>query len=134
MSKPREIWWAYAKAMIRAYPKRKQEYDAIHTQTVTADLSGMPRGGGASRTTEMIALRQLPQTHQKEYDAVHKAITITRRRPDGEARLKVIDLVYWKKTHNIAGAAQQVPCHEKTAKTYHRDFIYLVADCYGLMK
>lgn len=133
MSKPREIWWAYAKAMIRAYPTRKKEYDALHAQTVTADLSGMPRGGGASRTTETIALRQLPPTRQREYDAVRKAINITRRKPDGAARLKVIELVYWKKSHNIAGAALKIPCHEQTAKDYHRDFIYLVADCYGLL-
>lgn len=133
MSKTREIWWAYAKAMIKVYPQRKAEYAALHTQTVTADLSGMPRGGGASRSTELIAMRELSPTKQKEYDAVRKAINITKRRKNGRDRLKVIEMVYWKQSKTIAGAAMMIPCHQRTAEQYHREFVYLVGKCYGLL-
>lgn len=131
MSKPRERWWPYAKNMIRAYPELKQEYEALHSQAVTADLSGVPHGGGASRTTEMIALRQLPETAQKEYDAVTKAIEITKKKPGGEHRIAVVDLVLMKGTHTIAGAAAKLHCSTETASNYHREFIYLVGYCYG---
>ena len=60
MSSPRYGWWSYAKAMIRAYPQLHREYEQLHSQKVTASISGMPGGGGASRTTEDIALRRLP--------------------------------------------------------------------------
>lgn len=130
MSKPRERWWGYVKNMIRAYPALKQQYDALHTQTVTADLSGLPRGGGAARTTEMIALRQLPPGDQRDYEAITKAIEITRQMPNGNTILKIIDLVYWKGRCDLDGAAEAVHVAEITAKRYHGDFIRLVWRCY----
>ena len=42
MSKPRYRWWGYIRNVIRAYPELKKEYDALHQQSVTANLSGMP--------------------------------------------------------------------------------------------
>lgn len=132
MSKPREYWWSYAKAMVRAYPALKQEYDALHRQTVTANLSDMPRGGSASRTTEDIALRQLPPAKQREYDSVTQAIAITRSFPNGDIRLGIIDLVLWKKTHTIDGAALRLGCSQATAWRYHRDFIKLVGKFHKL--
>lgn len=130
MSKPRERWWGYVKNMIRAYPILKEQYEALHTQTVTADLSGMPRGGGASRTTEMIALRQLPPGDQRDYEAVSEAIEVTRQMPDGNTILKIIDLVYWKKRCNLDGAAMVAHVSTATAKRYHGRFVRLVWNCH----
>ena len=132
MSKPRYIWWSYAKAMIRQFPELKREYDDLHQQNITASMTGMPGGGGASRTTETIALKQLPPTKQKEYDSVEKAIRHTRRMPNGKDRLKVIKLVYWGEQLTIEGAAQRIPCSKETAWRYHRDFVRLVGKCHGL--
>ena len=78
MSSPRYGWWSYAKAMIRSYPQLHREHEALHSQKITASISGMPGGGGASRTTEDIALRKLPGTKQAEHDAVAKAIELTK--------------------------------------------------------
>ena len=132
MSTPRYIWWSYAKAMTRQYPSLKQEYEDLHQQNVTASMSGVPGGGSASRTTEKVALRQLPATKQREFDAVDKAIQATRKMPNGKERMKVISLVYWKEGLTIEGAAQRIPCSKETAWRYHRDFVRLVGKKYGL--
>ena len=47
MSRPRYGWWGYIKNVIRAYPELKREYNALHEQSVTANVSGLPGGGGA---------------------------------------------------------------------------------------
>ena len=132
MSKPREYWWSYAKAMIRAYPNLKRQYDELHKTQVTANMSGMPGGGGASRTVEQIAIRQLPPCKQREYDSVSKAISRTKLMQNGKERLAVIDLVLWRQTHTIEGAAMHLHISQAQAWRFHRDFIYLVGKYYGL--
>ena len=132
MSTPRYIWWSYAKAMIRQYPLLKTEYEDLHRQNVTASMTGLPGGGSASRTTEKVALRQLPAIKQREFDAVDMAIQATRKMPNGKDRMKVISLVYWKEGLTIEGAAQRIPCSKETAWRYHRDFVRLVGKKYGL--
>lgn len=133
MSKPRYDWWGYVKGMIRRYPALAEEYKELHTQTVTADISGMPRGGGAGRTTEMIAIRELPSTRQREYESVRQAIRITNRMPNGFDRIKLIELVFWRQSHTLEGAAMCIPCSYRQARRYHTDFIFAVAKAYGLM-
>lgn len=133
MSKPRYHWWAYAKAMVRMYPQLKQEYDALHAQRVTADPDNLPSGkGGISRAVEITALRQLPPARQAEYDAVTQAIELTKERQNGTDRLALIDLVFWKGTHNLEGAALKLYVSYETARRYHGDFLRLVGFCRGL--
>lgn len=133
MSKPRNPWWGYVKNIIRAYPELRREYEDLHCQSVTADMSGMPRGGGVSRGIEAIAVRELPKPKQVEFDAVRKAIEGTRRVKAGADRLKLIDLVFWKQSHTLSGAALAVNISYDTAINYHGDFIMLVAFCRGLI-
>lgn len=133
MSKPRYDWWSYAKGMIRRYPQLKQEYEELHTSSMIADYSGNPHGSGASRTTECIALRELPTTSQREYEAVRRAIETTKQYKNGRQRMQIVQLVFWKRSHTIEGAAQQIPCSEITARRWHGDFIRMVAKFYGLM-
>ena len=87
MSKPRYKWWGYIKNVIRAYPGLKKEYDALHEQSVTANTSGMPGGGEVSRGTENIAIRELPYTKQREYEAVRRAVEQTNMLKNGDQRL-----------------------------------------------
>ena len=133
MSKPRYHWWAYAKAMVRLYPQLKREYDALHTQKVTADPERIPGGrGGVSRAVEITALRQLPPARQAEYDAVTQAIELTKKRQNSADRLALIDLVFWKGTHKLEGAAMKLYISDSTARRYHTDFLRLVGFCRGL--
>lgn len=70
----------------------------------------------------------------QEYEAVRAAIEQTERMRGGHDRLRVVELVYWKRVKcNIAGAALQIPCSEKTAQRWHGDFIRAVAQNFGLL-
>ena len=133
MSRPRYDWWPYVKGMIRRYPQLKERHDDLHSTPITASLTGMPHGYGASRKTELIAVRELPSTSQREYEAVRRAIETTERYRNGLDRLSVIDRVYWKQTHTLTGAALMVPCGWRTAARWHGEFIRMVASYYGLM-
>lgn len=65
--------------------------------------------------------------------AVQRAIDQTMKLDNGQDRLRVVDLVFFKQTHTLEGAALMVPCHYETARHWHTDFIKLVAKEYGLM-
>ena len=133
MSKPREIWWGYVKAMIRRYPALKKEYDSLHTPSLAVNLTGMPSGHGLpSNPVEQTVLRDLPPTKQKEFEAVQEAIKATLRMYGGAERLKLIDLVFWQRSHTIDGAAMAINISERTARRWHTTFIYLTAEKYGL--
>lgn len=119
--------------MIRAYPARKREYEELHQQSMTAQMTGMPGGGGVSRATENIAVRELPYTKQREYEAVKRAVEITMNLPNGSQRMKIIDLVYWKRSHTVEGAAMKVGYSTDRGKQLHGEFVRLVAKNYGLM-
>lgn len=133
MSTPRYDWWPYVKGMIRRYPQLQEEYDALHSQSVTANYSGMPRGGGGGRVIESLAVRELPSTKQREYEAVRQAVAATERYSNGRSRLAIIRMVLWERQYTLEGAAIQIPCSVASAWRWHSEFIRLVASYYGLM-
>lgn len=69
----------------------------------------------------------------RENEAVRAAVEQTERYPNGQERLAVIEMVFWKKTHTLEGAALMVPCSIRTAQEWHRQFIRLVARNFGLL-
>lgn len=69
----------------------------------------------------------------KERIAVQEAIDQTMGMEDGQARMQVIDMVFFKQTHTLEGAAKMIPCSDRTARRWHADFIKLVARKYGLL-
>lgn len=121
------------KNIIRAYPDYCRELESIREQKITANYSATAHGSGVSKPVETLALRELPHTEQKEYDAVVGAISMTKRLKDGEERLRLIEMVFWRKTHTLQGAA--IACHVSygTAKRWHNKFIEATARCYGLL-
>lgn len=136
MSTPRYGWWSYVKNMIRRYPDLAEEYAALHEQGVTPAYSRMPQGGGEGRPLEEVAIRELPGVKQREYEAVHKAIQVTKRYQNGKERLAVVKYVFWdghKGRSLLAEAAKKGHCSYYTAQNYHRDFIMLVASSFGLL-
>lgn len=133
MSKPRYNWWPFVLNMIRDYPARDAQYRELKRQNVTANLTGMPGGGGgASRTTENIALRQLPPQEQREYDAVRKAMNRVRRGNDPMLRLGIVRSTLWR-GYSIPGAAMKAHVSESTARRYRWQFIMLVGCMYGFL-
>lgn len=133
MSKPKYDWWPYVKGIIRRYPQLKADLRDLHTTSLTASYSSEPHGSGVNRTTENIAVRELPKNNQREYEAVRRAVETTERYKNGLDRLKLIKLMYWDKTHTMQGAALNIPVSYDTAKEWNREFIRLVASHFGLM-
>ncbi len=127
MSKPRELWWGYVKAVVRAYPGYKTELEQLRKESLTPNYNATGGGTGASRKTELIALRELPPKQQKCHDAVQDALRITARQGDGRWRCRMIELVYFKQSHTLQGAA--IDCHiaYATARKWNKSFINLVA-------
>lgn len=68
-----------------------------------------------------------------ERAAVADAIAETEQLVDGAERLRLIDLVLWKRTHTLQGAAMEVYVSERTAQEWHRQFIRLVGQKRGLL-
>ena len=127
-------WETFAKEMIEKYPQLEKEL----AEKKAACIVPPPNETGVhtnntSRPTENAALRELPPTKQKQYDAVSKALDHTERMPGGADRLKLIDLMYWQKRYKLHGAAMQIPCSFRTAIRWHSSFIRLVGFYYGLL-
>lgn len=133
MSKPRYIWWGYAKNMVKRYPELKEEYNERKIQRTTRNFESTVKGTEASRTTENVALRQLPPAKQAEYDAVTKAIEKTKEKKNGEIRLLLIDMVFWKQSHTLDGAAYKIGYSYDMARKYQQEFLRLVGLYRGLM-
>lgn len=126
MSKRRSSGWrAAARSAAQDYPRLCRELAALQSGS-GKELDGMPTGGGAARPTEDAVLRQLPYHQQRRLDAVEHAITISSQLTSGPSRVKLIELVYLKKTHTVEGAAMQIPVSTRQAWTWNSDFLLLV--------
>lgn len=73
-------------------------------------------------------------TEAVEYAAVCRAKENTSALPDGEDRLRLVDMVFFQQTHTLEGAALEIPCSLRTAQRWHRDFICQVAKEFGLLQ
>ena len=132
MSKPRYRWWGYVKNVIRAYPElRGRLLEALDT-AVTARYGPQTRRNGSGRPIERSVVQRLSGRDAEEYEAVNAAIRETARMSNGEARLAIIDLVYWKRSHTLAGAGMQVGYSYRHTQRVHEQFAYLVAENLGL--
>ena len=68
-----------------------------------------------------------------ESEVVRDAVTETGQLVDGAERLKLVDMVLWKRTHTIQGAAMAIFVSDRTAQEWHRQFIRLVGQKRGLL-
>ena len=130
MSSPRYDWWPYVKGMIRRYPELCARQEELRRTKMSPNLTGMP--GAHGQTSDPVAdaaLRELP-----ELEAVRQAIEETRTLPNGEERLEMVRLVFWKKTHTLEGAAMKCHVSYVTARRWHGEFIKDVARAFGLLQ
>lgn len=132
MSKPRARWWGYVRAVIRAWPDLKRKAEELRAPSITPHYGHSGGSGGTSDPTAQTALRQLPRQEQREYEAVEAAIRETGRMSDGETRLTIIELVFWRQSHTLEGAAQRTHVSYRTARRKQNDFVRLVAEKMGL--
>ena len=132
MSKPRYRWWGYVRQVLYAYPEIKAQYDALHTVGATGGIVVPSRGERAPRVTENVALRELPAQEQREYDAVTHVIDATGGLATGDARLAVVEMVFFRRTHTLQGAAGVVGYSYEQARNFQGGFIIDVARFMGL--
>lgn len=133
MSKPRYHWWSYVKWVIKDYPAKQQELKAMRSARVTPSYTGMAGGAEPGRTPETLALRDFTGQKKREYEAVEAALNITAAYENGGEILKFIDMVFFRKTHTLVGAANMLYISQRTGEEWHRQFIRLVASLMGLM-
>lgn len=129
MSKPKYDWFRNAVCTVRNYPARKEEYEELHKQSITANISGMPKGNNVSRSAETIALRTMAPMKQKEYEAVKKAIQATKMLPNGDKRMELIRRKYWQgKELAIKDVIPHIHIAQATGDRWHGEFIRLVGE------
>ena len=134
MAKRRDNWREEAIQIIKDYPKLEKELKALRGCSVTPKLTGMPGGAGNGRKVESAALRELPKDKQKRFDAVDLAMKFTKRNyENSKERIRVIELVYWKRTHTLQGAALTFPYSYDTVQGWHAEFIKLVDAFYHVL-
>ena len=134
MSSPRYDWWPYVKGMIRRYPELCARQEELRRTKMSPNLTGMPSAHGqASDPVADAALRELPEINRRELEAVRQAIEETQGMPNGEERLEMVRLVFWKRTHTLEGAAMKCHVSYVTARRWHGEFIKGVAQTFGLL-
>ena len=132
MSRPREKWWGYVKACIREYPVMKEEWETARRETDACGDTGDVRDTNPPRPTEWAALERAERRpfhgqREREFEGVRAALTETESLKDGSDRLQIIETVFWRRTHTLAGAAALCHVSERTARRWHGDFIRLAA-------
>lgn len=127
-------WRMRTKAIIRRYPELCRAESELRAAKITAGFEEMRSGNEATRSTELLALRELPPRDQRELDAVRNAIATTMRYRNGQDRLKLIDLVFWRpRPYELRPAADRIHVSYQTAKIWHNDFVALT-DAYLRIK
>lgn len=132
MSKPRYWWWSAIQSALRLYPELKQRYGTPSTR-VTAQYGAKTLKSGTGRALEGAAIERLSDGDCVVYEAISDAVRETARMETGEARLAIINLVYWQQTRTLQGAAQDVGYSYDRAKEFHGEFIRLIAFYMGYL-
>lgn len=65
--------------------------------------------------------------------AVKTVLAKTKSQYRGDERLRMIDLVYRKRQHNVPGAAVKLHISETTACEWSKEFVYAVAKEMGFL-
>lgn len=77
--------------------------------------------------------KQLAGAARREYEAVENAVNEALRMNYGALRVKLVDMVFWSKTHTLQGAALALNISEHTAQRWHANFIKSVAVNMGIL-
>ena len=101
-------WRSEARKALREYPRIKKRQNALTSQQITPVYGGAAVQHSASRVTEDVALRSaLTEREENIVSAVEFAMQMQSAYYNGEARLKMISIVYFKRTHTMQGASME---------------------------
>jgi hypothetical protein len=117
------------KRTIYDYPALyKKRAELLRPRIITQLGAATGGGSGEARPVEYYVERELGEQDEREYNAVRRAVEQTE---NGDV-LKIIELVFWSRSHTLNGAADQVHVSYVTAKRYQEKFIKTVAKNLGL--
>ncbi len=133
MSKYRHWWYRVVVNAIRQYPELKQKKNDLQKINVTPAYAPTIRGSETGRTTETAALKQLPPAEEMWVDAVELAMEEVLRHRDGKEVMAVVELVDFKRTHSVEGAALALNMGYATAWRRRSRFVYIVAKKAGYL-
>ena len=133
MSSYRHWWTPNVARALKEFPALIAKKDELRKTSIIAKYSSDPWSGTAQRTTENIALTDLPPAEAALVDAIESALDEISRRRDGDEILRLIDLVHFRRSHTLYGAAVALNMSEITAKRKNGDFIRLVAKKLGYL-
>jgi hypothetical protein len=98
-------WRSEARRALRDYPRIKRRQGDNEMQ-ITPVYGGAAVQHSASRTTENVALRStLTDREANVISAVEFAMQMQAQYYNAEARRKMVQLVYFRRTHTMQGAA-----------------------------
>ena len=119
-------WRSEARAALRQYPKLKRRQGENEMQ-ITPIYGGSAVQHSASRTTENVALRSsLTEREENIISAVEFMLNMQRRYYNADARLRMLKLVYWSRTHTMQGAAMEVGYNINTVKAWNTEMLTAV--------
>ena len=120
-------WRTEARAALRNYPKAKRKQNETGEQQITPNYSGQPGSHTARRTTEDIALRvKLTPYEENVISAVEFMMKMQCAYPNAEERMRMIRLVYFKRTHTLEGAAMECHYADRTVKRWNNEILTAV--------
>ena len=91
------------------------------------DANGGGHSNEISRPTERAVIHDLQWLKQRKLEAVELALFDLKQKPDGDLRCKAIELIYFKRTHTVEGAALYINRGRATVIRWQADFIRDVA-------
>ena len=119
-------WRAEARRALRDYPRIKRR-QADNEMQITPVYGGAAVQHSASRTTENVALRStLTEREENIISAVEFMVAMQSRYYNAEARMKMLSLVYFRRTHTMQGAAMEVGYNINTVKSWNTEMLTAV--------
>lgn len=119
-------WRAEARRALRDYPRIKRR-QADNEMQITPVYGGAAVQHSASRTTENVALRStLTEREENVISAVEFMVAMQSRYYNAEARMKMLSLVYFRRTHTMQGAAMEVGYNINTVKSWNTEMLTAV--------
>lgn len=106
---------------LRAYPRIQRRQNEAK---ITPDYGGVVVQHGATRTTENVALASnLTDAEQNIIAAVEFALQMQSRCYNASERLKLVQMVYFRRTHTLQGVALEVGYNVNTIKTWNSELL-----------
>lgn len=125
----------YVEWELREYHENKKQIEQYRKSIIMASPSrdGQPRGTDIAKPTEWMGATLADSMYLKRIEESVRAIEKTLKKLSAE-KLKFIDLVYWKQSHTIMGAALCLHVTERTAYRWSKAIAFSLALEMGLLR